>query len=255
MKNSAIEWTHHTFNPWIGCTKVSPGCVNCYAEAQDKRWRPGDTRWGKGVPRTRTTPANWAKPIQWDAEAAKLGQRHRVFCASLADVFDAEVDPKWRDDLFTLINRTEHLDWLLLTKRPENVHAMCPGGFWNWPNLWLGTTVEDQPRADERVPLLRAIPAAVHFLSVEPLVAPVKLDLLGIEWVICGGESGHGSRPMSAFWARDVRDQCVAAGVPFLFKQWGDFDASGNRVGKKSAGRLLDGVQHDGYPVPAPGAE
>lgn len=263
MKNSAIEWTHHTFNPWIGCTKVSPGCKNCYAAALDNRW--GHDRWGVGKPRERTSAAYWRQPIAWNLAARKAGERHRVFCASLADVFDdvPEVEP-WRRDLFGLISATPHLDWLLLTKRPENIERLWPGIYHpggqgifqdcpppgtKWPNVWLGTTVEDQDRAEERIHKLRAIPAIVHFLSVEPLIARVMLDLGGIEWVIAGGESGPSSRPMKPEWVQFVRDQCEESGVPFLFKQWGEFDADGKRVGKKASGRKLDGVQHDGYPT------
>jgi len=292
MKNSAIEWTHHTFNPWIGCTKVSPGCKNCYAAAQDHRW--GHDRWGVGKDRERTTIANWRKPVQWNAEAVALKERHRVFCASLADVFDPEVTDVWRIDLFDLVRRTPQLDWLLLTKRPENVRAMITtsiDAFVRSPdatmetvamleawsegrppaNVWLGTTVEDQQRADERIPALIEVPAAVHFLSCEPLLERIDLsgffggpyvgipgDVVhpnfnaGIDWVIGGGESGGGARPMAPAWAKALRDQCRAASVPFLFKQWGDFNAEGKRVGKKVAGRQLDGVQHDGYPEARP---
>lgn len=262
MKNSSIEWTDHTFNPWIGCTKISPGCKNCYAAALDNRW--GHDRWGVGKPRERTSIANWKKPISWNAEALNLGERHRVFCASLADVFDTAVPPEWRRDLFELIAATPQLDWLVLTKRPENIVDLMPsrtsieGEPGPWPNIWLGTTVEDQTRAYERIPALLKIPASIHFLSCEPLLEYVNLAPLlspqilpaPIDWVIAGGESGGGARKMEPAWAKALRDQCAGAGVPFLFKQWGDFDATGKRVGKKNAGRLLDGVQHDGYPTP-----
>lgn len=255
MKNSAIEWCHHTFNPWIGCTKVSAGCKNCYAAAQDNRW--GHDRWGAGKPRERTTPAYWRQPLVWDHEAKAAGIHARVFCASLADVFDDEIDPQWRRDLFSLIRITPNLDWLLLTKRPENVMQLSSGGFDTYPNIWLGTTVEDQAHAYERIPLLLKTPARIHFLSCEPLLEYVNLrGLLSdrllpqpINWVICGGESGGGARKMEPAWAKSLRDQCAENEVPFLFKQWGDFDATGTRVGKKLAGRLLEGIQHDGYPV------
>lgn len=166
MKNSNIEWTTHTFNPWIGCTKVSDGCKNCYAEALDRRW--GHKRWGPTAARVRTSEANWKKPLQWNAEAAKAKRRDRVFCASLADVFDdhESVDPHWRADLFNLIDSTPHLDWLLLTKRPENIQRFMPNlaeseHMWPRANVWLGTTVENQEQSEKRIPHLLKAPAAV----------------------------------------------------------------------------------------------
>lgn len=298
-ENSSIEWTDHTFNPWIGCTKVSPACDNCYAETWAKRGGNGHLWKPLVQPRRSKT---WRDPIRWNAKAEAEGRRHRVFCASLADVFDNQVDPAWREDLWALIHDTPHLDWLLLTKRPQNIAKMLPGtdgrwpsdysrGVWGdgWPNVWLGTTVENQAEADRRIPHLLAVPAKVRFLSCEPLLGPVEpiglkshldqrgnwRDGGGIHWVIAGGESGPGARPMHPDWARSVRDQCAAAGVPFLFKQWGEWapppleaDTAGalrcragdrahvfpdlqqmGRVGKKAAGRLLDGVQHDGFPA------
>ena len=330
-ENSKIEWCHHTFNPWIGCTKVGPGCDNCYAEADfDKRRHV--VQWGAGQPRKRTAMSTWAMPLRWNAKAERLGVRYRVFCASLADVFDNEVPAEWRADLFELIERTPHLDWLLVTKRIGNVRQMIPD---RWsvcmpPNLWLGITVVNQAEADRDIPKLLGLKVSVRFLSMEPLLGAVDLtryhDWLGrsaggmwcpdcpergvgidpdehthclgevvdaapydgIDWVIVGGESGPKARPMHPQWARDLRDQCAEAGVPFLFKQWGEWvdcdsgpedDAlyegkadcwahidGGHhdgamgidffhthpmyRIGKKAAGRLLDGVQHDGYPSP-----
>lgn len=255
MENSKIEWTDHTFNPWIGCQKVSPGCDHCYAEAQDARWRPTDTRWGPHAGRTRTSAANWRKPLAWDRAAHQTGTRPRVFCASLADVFDnhASIATEWRADLWQMIRATDDLDWLLLTKRPQNIAKMLPPDWADgWPNVWLGTTVENQTEADRRIPHLLAVPAAVRFLSCEPLLGPVDLmGAHGIDWVICGGESGPGARPMQAVWARSLRDQCASAGVAFHFKQWGEHDASGARIGKHRAGRLLDGRAHDGLPPSA----
>jgi protein gp37 len=181
MENSKIEWTHHTFNPWIGCTKVSDGCKNCYAETlMDHRY--GRVKWGPQGERQRTSPANWRKPLQWNKQAEAEGRRYRVFCASLADVFEdrAELAP-WRSDLFALIDRTPNLDWLLLTKRPENVGdmvAQMTAGHLNiedWDNIWIGTSVEDQAAADKRIPHLLRIPAKVRFLSMEPLLGPVDL--------------------------------------------------------------------------------
>lgn len=235
-ETTGIAWTDSTFNPWIGCQRVSPGCVNCYAEAQDHRWRPGNERWGPTAERTRTGPGNWRKVLQWDERATKLGIRHRVFCSSLADVFEnrAELAP-WRADLFGYIVSTKMLDWQLLTKRPENLAAMWPYG--RHPvglplsNVWLGTTVEDQQRANERVPHLLSAPAVVHFLSCEPLLGPIDLRAAGaftpgrwgaIRWVIVGGESGPKARSFHLDWARDIIEQCKAAGVKVFVKQMGD---------------------------------
>ncbi|BBU58555.1 hypothetical protein KU6B_48200 [Mameliella alba] len=255
---SKIEWCDHTFNPWIGCTKVSPACDHCYAEARDRRFNPRSGHWGPHADRRRTSAANWRKPLKWDREAAKAGTSPRVFCASLADVFDnhRSIAPEWRRDLYRLIEDTPHLDWLLLTKRPQNLAKLAPA---RWvhdgcpPNVWIGTTVENQAEADRRIPHLLSIPARVRFLSCEPLLGPVNLlvtDHRGhdisalrgiacdpsdpdgpdeyyrtgkIHWVIAGGESGTGARPSNPQWFRDLRDQCTAADVPFHFKQWGEW--------------------------------
>ena len=317
-ENTSIEWCDHTFNPWSGCTKVSPGCAHCYAESLSKRNPATLGVWGKGQPRKRMSEAYWRQPLKWNETGicvncgysstrtegahrapdggwcgdhdgnggiAQTFRRPRVFCASLADWLDDEVPIEWLADLLDLIRRTPNLDWLLLSKRPENWRdrLMAAANYlrdktnhvlretcqwisdwvqWNKPpaNVWIGTTVEDQTRADERIPLLLSIPAKVRFLSCEPLLGPVTLALMycpdcctwtaskpvnsgkdvgcfhcgtyknqwfmreqGIHWVICGGESGPGARPMHPDWARSLRDQCVAAGVPFLFKQWGEW--------------------------------
>lgn len=296
MKHSSIEWTDHTFNPWEGCTKVSPGCANCYAEARNRRFA-GGANWGPGAPRRRTSEANWRQPLRWNDQPLQLdeknGHRHaRVFCASLADWLDEEVPIEWFCDLLALINETDNLDWLLLTKRPENFEKRIAavlalgireaGPAWYvaqcWscevppPNVWLGTTVEDQARADERIPHLLRIPARVRFLSCEPLLGPVDLDrwvfnraavvervaakmLLNehqadaitdhvrVHWVICGGESGPGARPMHPAWARSLRDQCAASGVAFFFKQWGEWlpdDQRGFTLGSSTTWCLVN---------------
>lgn len=279
--NTSIEWCDYSFNPWIGCTKVSPGCANCYAETQDRfrRWTPDG--WGKGKPRRRTSEANWRKPIKWDKEVplAKhqpcgcivvdgelqrycgthisgflpnpVYERPRVFCASLADVFDEEVPMEWRLDLFSLIDRTPNLDWLLLTKRPENIGGMLDEisignfleGAWSlmhMPNLWLGTSAEDQQRWDERVPLMLSIPAAVHFVSAEPLLGLIDIGTQRPDWIIVGGESGPMARPMRLEWVRSLRDQSRDHSA-FFFKQWGG-------TNKKKAGRILDGATYDEFP-------
>lgn len=285
--NSTISWTDHTFNSWEGCTKVSPGCAHCYAEARNQRFAAG-ANWGPGAPRRRTVASTWAKPIAWNRKAYLFTQCHvcgwrgdaheseratdhvmhcpscdtrgslrsdvrqRVFCASLADWLDDEVPIEWLADLMVLVRECDRLDWLLLTKRPQNWAKRIaqlsqfrkvgsPQFLWEaaWylhgnppANVWLGTTVEDQQRADERLPALLSIPARVRFLSCEPLLEAVDLDkwlfhptaktnISGIQWVICGGESGPGAREFNEEWARNLKSQCRIAGVPFFMKQMG----------------------------------
>lgn len=384
-ENTKIEWAHHTFNPWIGCTKVSPACMHCYAERDfDERFK--QVQWGPNGTRVLTGIENWAKPVRWNMLAQRRGQsmtygeavavygkelpkceshewdnrtkdennawlrehgvdplrRPRVFCASLADVFEDWQGPilnskgergvidcngGWwftngpvsncyeltmdvvRQRLFALIDATPNLDWLLLTKRPENIRSMylsqhLDGGTtgrirefmdkseskdvnpYFRRNVWLGTSVENQEYADERIPeLLKCRDLSpVLFLSCEPLLGPVDLDYPeslypdgperccsghecgcqglpidppaylhrafgGVDWVIAGGESGPEARPSNPNWFRSLRNQCESSSVPFLFKQWGEFDQNLQRVGKVSAGRSLDGVTHDGFPV------
>ena len=306
MKDSKIEWTHHTFNPWIGCTRVSPGCVNCYAETMMAD-RYKKVKWGPTGERKRTSADYWKQPLKWNREAAAAGERRRVFVASLADVFEDKPDQRaemdeWRDALFHYPILYDNLDWLFLTKRPENVMGMVHSlwlekGF--PPNVWIGTSIENQEYADKRIPELLKIPAAVRFLSVEPLLGPVDLNGFdndgmpwleprgyegyNIDWVIVGGESGHNARPMHPDWVRSIRNQCQDAGVPFLFKQWGEWELSGydelpnvwvdedtgetiprhntfpepppftsaavmKKVGKHRAGRLLDGREWNEFP-------
>jgi protein gp37 len=275
-ENSEISWTDHTFNPWIGCTKVGPGCDNCYAEARlDKRFHR--VKWGSGQERIRTN--TWGDPRAWNGRHDKFfaehGRRQRVFCASLADVFDNEVDDLWRADLFELIDATPNLDWLLLTKRIGNARDMLPPGSHERRNLRIGATIVNPQEAARDINKLIRLPVA-NFLSMEPLLGAVDISpwLQYLDWVIVGGESGPRARPMHPDWARSLRDQCKAAGVPFHFKQWGEWSPGyakhGNdlgyecivgakqqewpeghcafRVGKKAAGRLLDGVTHDAFP-------
>ena len=336
-ENSKIEWTHHTFNPWRGCTKVSDGCKHCYAETLSHRNPRTLAVWGPRGTRVVAAEAYWRQPLQWNAAAVAAGERHRVFCASLADVFEGpetmpvEAWPTVRAALARLLNLvrlTPHLDWLMLTKRPENVtrrladvamgldlDATNETRAWlrGWlggeppPNVWLGTSVEDQAAADERIPHLLQCPAAVRFLSCEPLIGAVDLTCIrltydpldsddnpailnaftecvhhpetvmfkpettarpsGINCVIVGGESGGKARLMHPDWARSLRDQCLMAGVPFFFKQWGEYlpplqdgapgeaqvlNASDEplRVGKRAAGRLLDGRTWNDLPSP-----
>jgi protein gp37 len=230
-KTTAIEWTHHTFNPWWGCTKISPACAHCYAERDSKRW--GKELWGDDAPRKIASEATWRGPIRWNDDAIAAGVRRRVFCASMADVFELRADlDAPRERLWKLIEKTKQLDWLLLTKRPESVLAMVPSDWLaGFPsNVWVGTTVENQARADELIPHLLKIPARIRFLSCEPLLEHIELEgldhfrLRELDWVICGGESGPKARPMSPEWARSIRGQCQSAGVPFFFKQWGEWE-------------------------------
>lgn len=249
-RNSAIEWTTHTFNPWWGCTKVSPGCKNCYAERLSTRY--GHDVWGAGATRRTFAEDHWKEPLKWEKEAAKSSVRARVFCASMADVFDKDAPVRQRKRLWKLITATPHLDWLLLTKRPERIIQSIPATWLVKPpaNVWYGTSVESKEFVT-RVRELRKVPAAVRFLSVEPLLGPIpRLPLVGIQWVILGGESGGGARAMDAAWARQIRDRCNKRKVPFFFKQWGVFDSAGNRQrSKHDAGRVLDGRTWDELPV------
>jgi len=267
-RDSRIEWTDHTFNPWWGCTKVSPACLNCYAEAWAKR--TGQRVWGKNSERRFFTGKHWQAPVRWNRDAKEDGVRRRVFCASMADVFEERTDlVEWRYKLWQLIDETPYLDWLLLTKRPESVRRLVPWAA-EWPtNVWLGTTVEEQKLVTKRLQALCECPASVLFLSCEPLLGRLDLSnwLDRIGWVIAGGESGSGARPMDPAWARSLRDQCLKAGVAFHFKQWGAwYPAPGEpkrvadtglsaipmlRGSKKRAGRLLDGRTWDQLPAPA----
>lgn len=228
-ENSKIEWTTHTFNPWIGCTNVSPACDHCYAEALSKRY--GWVEWGAHGERKRTSPANWKKPHAWNKAAKAAGERPRVFCASLADWLDNKVPVAWREDLAEVIDATPHLDWLLLTKRIGNFNKLAP---WHDddipPNVWLGITCGSQDEYDRDWPKLRELQANVLFISYEPALGPLRLipfphTLTGDSgplfpnWIICGGESGHHAREMNPQWARDLRDECGRHDVNFFMKQ------------------------------------
>lgn len=285
---TAISWSDATFNPWIGCTRVSPACQHCYAETADKRRLiNGETHWGKDAPRHVTSDVYWRQPLKWNRAAAAQGRNMLVFCASQADVFEDRPDllePRRR--LWELIEATPNLTWQLLTKRPENILSMVPLRWllldMAWPsNVWVGTTVEDQERADLRIPQLVDVPASVRFLSCEPLLGPVDLsrwlhlewmDSLrlpeeprsfrtedgdggwgremfayladqqpAVQWVIVGGESGAHHRSLDLGHARDVVEQCAAADVPCWFKQVG-----GQRP--TSGGDLLDGREIHQFP-------
>jgi len=225
-ETTGISWTDSTFNPWIGCAKVSRGCDNCYAEVSTPSRTMG-VGWGPNEARKRTSAANWHLPRRWNAGHAEFhaqhGRRRRVFCASLSDVFDNKADPAWREELWALIRETPNLDWLLLTKRVGNVPAMLPADWGNgYPNVWLGISVVNQDEADRDVGRLAAVPAKTRFLSMEPLLGLIRPNTLrGIHWVIVGGESGPHARPMEQDWVESLQTQCKTANVAFFFKQWG----------------------------------
>jgi protein gp37 len=221
-ENSKIEWTDHTFNPWIGCTKVSPACDGCYAEnLMDKRY--GRVTWGAGEDRVRTSVANWRKPYLWHKAAGKVDGETYVFCASLADVFDNEVDQAWRRDLFDVIAQTPNLTWLLLTKRIGNVLKMVD----DWPaNAAIGATMANQEEYDRDRMKLSDAKATLHpaftFGSFEPLLGPVILDKHAPDWIITGGETdqgAHKARAADPAWFRSMRDQSRDLGRAFFMKQ------------------------------------
>ncbi len=305
-ENTKIEWADATVNHWAGCTKVSPACDNCYAERMAGRlW---NVQWGAGAARRQFISARDMLEAL-DRKAQRIGKKLRVFHNSLSDMFDNEVPDGWRMDAFKIMADTPNLQHLVLTKRIGNVrhytqHDGLAFDLMGDGSVWLGVTVVNQEEADRDIPKLMAVPAAKRFLSMEPLLGPVDLNYVRqriqaqrsqlaraingetwLDWVIVGAESGHGARPIHPDWARSIRDQCAAAGVPFLFKQWGEWrqmthadlktlpastpmgavKRSGEflrpfcendapfarmvRVGKKAAGRLLDGRTHDGFPA------
>lgn len=270
MEHSGIEWTDHTFNPWIGCTRVSEGCVHCYAESFAARFKKAE--WGPQARRVKTSEAYWRKPIQWNKadwmECVACGwrgdfmetiaagilhvcptcegdlkpTRQRVFCASMADVFEENRQvANWRGELFRLIEETPNLDWLLLTKRPEKIFSLGTDAvgeiFDLWmernPQVWLGCTVESGEHYEKRAGALLSVSARVHFLSVEPMIEPVRLSQIGmkhVSWVICGGESGAGCRPMELDWARDLLRDCRMGRVKFFMKQLGGHPSKRDRL-------------------------
>jgi len=239
-----IAWTDSTFNPWWGCSKVSPGCDNCYAERLDKR--TGGSYWGAhNAPRLMSAD-NWRKPLRWQRAAAEANTRRRVFCGSMCDWTDRNAPGAERERLWRVIQGTPFLDWQLLTKRAPLI-AECLPADWGtgYANVWLGVTVEDRKHGLPRIDYLRRVPAKVRFLSVEPLLEDLGcIDLTGIHWVIVGGESGPGARPIAASWVENVKRQCDAAGVAFFFKQWGGHRDKG--------GCLLDGREIKQWPRFAP---
>lgn len=296
-----IEWTDHTFNPWMGCAKVSPGCDHCYAERDARRWKGKRGTWGPNGKRVIAAESTWKKPLAWNRAAKKAGKRRRVFCGSLVDVFEDRDDLDLaRARLWQMIAETPSLDWLLLTKRPRSILPVIQRlTFYAWhptdaracslglPNVWLGVSVENADYL-HRIDTLKSCRASVLFLSLEPLLGPLPTlgeYLDGIDWVIAGGESGPGAQPTNPPCFRSVRDECQAAGVPFFFKGWGKWQplarehgGPGNwscdnpqgvkmvgssstlvdnelgfgaimlPVGKKVAGRLLDGRKWNEVP-------
>lgn len=315
-ETSGITWTDATYNPWIGCTKVGPGCDHCYAEA-DFDLRKGRVKWGAGNPRSRTKTG--AHPHAWnrahDAFFSEHGRNRRVFSASLADIFDNEVPSVWRADFWNTVAETRCLEWYIVTKRISNVEKMLPTPWAQdlFGHIVLLVTVVNQEEVDRDVPRLLALKAKYPWmrvgLSIEPMLGQIHfgsikfdngerivsaLDGLygvrvgsgyeasglgtGIDWIICGGESGLQARPIHPGWVRSLRDQCRAAHVPFHFKQWGEWaplperseDEIASRtvqmqnrglpipslpeewcirIGKARAGRVLDGIEHNGFPA------
>lgn len=268
-ENSGISWTDHTFNPWIGCTQIGPGCDHCYAKrlAESRL----NVQWGDDAPRYRTKDGNWSKVRRWQRGAVEFRRSHhrkqRVFSASLADIFDNQVPPEWRLDFWQLVEQCPDLEFLIVTKRVPNILKMLPH-FWGalrpdgvtpkFSHVVMLATVVNQSEADRDVSRLIAVKRRFPWLriglSIEPMLGPVKLtreQLRWIDWVIVGGESAQGKGPrdlvaLDPDWARDVADQCYAALVPFHFKQWGHYCPEDQR--SVTDRETLDGVAHDGFP-------
>jgi len=221
-KETDIEWADSTFTTWFGCTKISPGCDECYA----KRITHGKG-WGT-EPRIHTSPSYWRQPLLWNADGPRFqrvhGHRQRVFCSHMSDFFDNQADPQWRADAWKLIRATPNLDWLILTKRLQNIAKMLPPDWGNgYPNVWLGISAEDALYYVQRWTILATIPAVVRFVSYEPALGALGPVDIGVgvlpDWIIAGSESGPRARPCDLAWVRSVRDQCQSAQVPFFWKQ------------------------------------
>lgn len=231
--NSHIEWTSATWNPVTGCTKVSPGCLHCYAERMARRLRDaGMVKYRNGFTLT-VHPEILEEPLAWR-------KPQMVFTCSMSDLFHQDVPTEFIQSVFDVMERADWHQFQVLTKRAARLAELVP--VLRWPeNVWVGVTVENQDYKD-RIDFLRTVPASIRFLSLEPLLGPMQsLDLSGIDWVIVGGESGPGARRLDPAWVREIRDQCTDASVPFFFKQWGG-------VFKKRNGRELDGRTWDGMP-------
>jgi protein gp37 len=239
-ENTEIAWTDNTFNPWWGCTKVAAGCDNCYASALDKR--TGGDHWGKGTQPRTMSQQNWNKPIKWNAHS-DTNSPTKVFCGSMCDWADKNAPEGERERLFGLIAKTPNLAWQLLTKRAPNIEKYLPSDWGEgYDNVWIGVTVENKREGLKRIEHLRKIPAKIRFLSIEPLLEDLgDIDLTDIHWVIVGGESGNGCRPIKREWIVDIQKQCAEQKVPFFFKQWG---------GRTNKNRCeLDGVEFKEYPI------
>lgn len=269
---TGIEWTEATWNPVTGCSKVSQGCKNCYAKHQ--AWprlaaSPQTVYFGRKFEDVQCHPERLDQPLRWT-------RPRRIFVNSMSDLFHEDVPDDFIDRVFAVMAMAERHQFQVLTKRPERMKEYLAGYSdrvktmpftMPLPNVWLGVSVEDQATADERIPLLLQTPAAVRWVSAEPLLGSIIM-FKGIDWLVVGGESGTNARPMRPAWARDLRDQCNIEGIPFLFKQWGEWapaedwaseiiehhdvlgltDRGSIRIGKKKAGRELDGRTHDEYP-------
>lgn len=235
---SAIEWTDATWNPVTGCTKISPGCAHCYAEGITLRFKKGGP-YIPGKATIRLHPDRLDAPRKWKSP-------RRVFVNSMSDLFHEEVPFSFVRDVFSKMAEYDQHIYQILTKRPERMLDYVRWSLnYDWPaHVWAGVSVENQLWAERRIPILAKVPAKVRFLSVEPLLNEVDLSahLEDIHWVIVGGESGNRARPMKPEWAIRVRDDCLDAGVPFFFKQWGGRTS-------KSGGRLLEGVEHNALPI------
>jgi protein gp37 len=266
-KQTNISWTDHTFNPWIGCTKVSAECLYCYAESVARK--PAiQTEWGKGKLRRLASDDAWKDPLRRNEKAKRDGVRRKVFCASMADLFDPEAPEGSRAHLFKLIRETTNLDWLLLTKRPEFIREQLEEiGVWELlplANVWIGFTAGDLENFNKRWPIVREIPAVVRFCSYEPALGPIILppDTVDqLDWLICGGETHsekYMGRKMETVWAQSIRNQCLKKKISFFFKQWGNWIPEGDKhdwYGKTSAtfnekGELLDGMEWKQVPSP-----
>ncbi|MBO9125492.1 MULTISPECIES: phage Gp37/Gp68 family protein [unclassified Rhizobium] len=248
-ENSAISWTTHTWNPWMGCTKISPACDGCYAEAlMDKRYNR--VQWGPHGDRVRTGTSTWREPLRWQKRAEKDGDRPFVFCASLADIFDNQVDPHWRADAFDVMRRTPNLVYLLLTKRPQNIVKLSDAVGGLPANVALGTTVEDQKRADQNLPALQVAKIETNplftFGSFEPLLGMITIpQVLMPDWIITGGETDQGkhrARPSHPDWFRSLRDQAATHGAAYHHKQNGEWSPLETRVGTHQQ----FAIDHDG---------
>lgn len=270
--NTGIEWTDATWNPVTGCEKVSPGCDHCYALTLAERFRGAPGHYFEHGFDVQLRPDKLDQPLRWR-------RPRRIFVNSMSDLFHKDIPDEYIARVFAVMAFAPQHTFQLLTKRHARMRSLLSSpGFemllwaamvdlsaarakpdvlcvdfepvdWPLPNVWLGVSVENQQWADTRIPALLATPAAVRFISAEPLLGPVAFPAESLDWVIVGGESGKGARPMHPGWARQIRYQCELVGTPFLFKQWGSHDEHGNPMSKHKAGRELDGRLHDGYPA------